>query len=484
MLMDIPSILLKKAISAVKNGAEKKNSKNPCPALPEGKFDFSEAKSDHFTFGFSKKVIMPEEKIPGKKKYYIAGYRINNPAVGILDNLHAKALWIDDNTERGGVVFVSVDCVGLFGADIALIRKRLESFCVISNCRSVNICSTHTHAGIDTMGMWGPLPKTGRDKDFLEIVYSGIVSAVEEAYRNRKNGQIYLGYGKADKDAQDMGRPPHVYSDDITRLRFVPDDGSREVYFINFASHPESLCSKNSLVSADFPCYAAKYIDKNADAEMMYFAGAIGGVCMNPMDENNIVSTIKTGERLGEIICSIKEEKKLSPYINILRQEIYLNCDNPVFWFVSKFGIIPEKMIPTGEGNMNLGMKTEMSYIQFGELNMALIPGELFPELAYGGYLSKEESSLDASPEINPTPLCEIAQDDKLLIFGLANGEIGYILAPNDYYLHPTMPFIEQAKDKTGRNHYPETNSLGPKTAYKIADTFKKMIEKVKSTDM
>ena len=115
---------------------------------------------------------------------------------------------------------------------------------------------------------------------------------------------------------------------------------------------------------------------------------------------------------------------------------------------------------------------------------MLLLPGELFPELAYGGYLSAEDSSLDASPEINPTPLCEIAEDDKLLIFGLANGEIGYILAPNDYFLHPTLPFIEQAKDKTGRNHYPETNSLGPETAYKIADTFKEMIKKVKSTDM
>ena len=69
-------------------------------------------------------------------------------------------------------------------------------------------------------------------------------------------------------------------------------------------------------------------------------------------------------------------------------------------------------------------------------------------------------------------------------LFGLANGEIGYILTPNDYYLHPTLPFISEGRDKTGRNHYPETNSLGPQTAYKIAETFKEMLNKVKSTDM
>ena len=479
--MDLPAKLLKTATSLVKSNAHKKYLKNSVEPIPEGVFDKYDAEpAKNFTFGFGKAVIMPEEKIPNKKKtYYVAGYRTNNPAVGVLDNLMAKALWIDDNSGRGGIIMVSVDCVGLFGVDIAEIRKRLEHFCLITGCRSVNICSTHTHAGIDTMGMWGPLPKTGRDKDFIEIVYCGVISAVEQAYKNRTTGQIYLGYGKADKGSQSAGRPPHVVSDVITRLRFVPDDGSKEVYMINFASHPESLQGKNSLVSADFPCYMAKYIDEHKNAEMMYFAGAIGGICMNEMDENNIISTIKTGQRLGEIICSIKKEKKLTPKINILRQEISLSCDNPVFWLASKLQIIPEKILVTGKGKLNLGMKAEMSYIQFGELNMLLIPGELFPELAYGGYLKKEESSIDASPDINPAPLCEIADDENLLVFGLANGEIGYILTPNDFLLHPSLPYIDQPRDKFGRNHYPETNSLGPDTAYTIADTFKKMMKKI-----
>ena len=479
--MDIPAKLLKMATELVKNNAYKKNLKNSAEPLHEGVFDKSDSPpAKNFTFGFGKAAIIPEEKIPNKKKtYYIAGYRINNPAVGVLDEQMAKALWIDDNSGRGGVVFVSVDCVGLFGVDVAEIRKRLEHFCVITGCRSVNICSTHCHAGIDTMGMWGPLPKTGRDKAFMEILFQSVISAVEQAYKTRTSGQIYLGYGKADKGSQNAGRPPHVVSDVITRLRFVPDNGAKEVYMINFASHPESLEGKNSLVSADFPCYMAKYIDEHKNAEMMYFAGAIGGISMHAMDKNNIISTIKTGTRLAEIICDIKEEKKLTPKINILRQELYLSCDNPVFWAVSKFGVIPEKMIVTGKGKLNLGMKAEMSYIEFGELNMLLIPGELFPELAYGGYLSKEESSIDASPDINPDPLCKIADDENLLIFGLANGEIGYILTPNDYLLHPSLPFIEQPKDKFGRNHYPETNSLGPETAYYIADTFRQMIKKI-----
>lgn len=479
--MNIPEKLLKTTMSAVRNNAHKKGLKNSPEPLKEGVFDaYDSEPANHFTFGFAKSVIMPERKIPDKSNpYYVAGYRINNPAVGVLDNLMAKALWIDDNSGRGGVVFVSVDCVGLFGYDIAQIRKRLEHFCVMTGCRSINICSTHTHAGIDTMGLWGPLPKSGRNKQFIEIVYNGIISAVEQAYKNKTAGQVYLGYGKADKDSQQAPRPPHVVSDAITRLRFVPENGGKEIYFINFASHPESLEGKNSFVSADFPCYMSKYIDEHRNAEMMYFPGAIGGICMAAMDKNNVISTIKTGHRLAEIICDIKEEKQLTPKINILRQELYLPCDNPVFWLASKINVIPEKMINTGTGNLNLGMKAELSYIQFGELNMLLIPGELFPELAYGGYLSQEESSIDESPDINPDPLCKIADDENLLIFGLANGEIGYILTPNDYLLDTALPFINQPKDKFGRNHYPETNSLGPKTAHYIADTFRQMMKKI-----
>lgn len=479
--MDIPRFLLEQAKAFVSANAGKKYAKNNTPPLPDGKFDkIDKPVADKFTFGFGKATVMPKDKIPGRKKYYVAGYRLNNPATGVLDDMQAKALWIDDNSGRGGMVLVSVDCVGLFGEDIKIIREMLHRFRLETKCRSINICATHCHAGIDTMGMWGPLPKSGRDKDFMQIVYKGVVSAVKDAYTNRTDGQIYLGKAKAADGWQRDQRPPEVYSDTITRLRFVPDDGSDETYLVNFASHPESLQGKNSLVSADFPCYMSRYIQEKKNANSLFFPGAIGGLCMHSMDENNIISTMKTGQRLGEKVCKIKNEERLEPMINILRQELYLNCANPFFWVASKIKIIPERMVVTGKGELNLGMKSEMSYIQIGSLNMLLIPGEPFPELIYGGYLTEEESGTGKSPDINPEPLCKITEDDNLLVFGLANGEIGYVVAPNDFVLDERFPYIEQPKDRFGRNHYHETNSLHANTAYEIADTVKSMMKIVK----
>ena len=128
-------------------------------------------------------------------------------------------------------------------------------------------------------------------------------------------------------------------------------------------------------------------------------------------------------------------------------------------------------------------MKSEISYIEIDSLKLLLLPCEIFPELVYGGYLSAEESGTGFGGEINPTPLKEIVGDD-IVIIGLANDELGYVLPPNDYVLHSETPYFENGRDMHDRRHYEETNSLGPETAAKIAETVSQIIntvEKAKS---
>jgi len=482
LLSTVEKVLTRSLMKSGKKG----NAKNPAPPLNDSYVSIvKEAKSEYFSVGFGKQEIMPPEGVTGKKKYYVAGYRVNNPATGVLDPMMAKAIWIDDQSGAGGVVFCSVDCVGLFKYDVDLVKESLKDFVKETGCRSINICSTHNHAGIDTMGLWGPLPRSGRDKEFMQIVRNGIKKAIELAYADRREGSLYLGYGRADEGMQRDDRLPRVFSDKLTRIRFVPNDGSREIYFVNFASHSESLEGKNSLVSADFPAYIAEEIMAQKGAETVYFVGAIGGlVRMWPMDDDNVISTKKTGKRLGEIVCDIKDEVKLEPKISLAKREFYVEAENSVLIAASKIlKIIPSKVYYIGAGKYGMGHKSEMTYIEIGSLKMLLIPGEIFPELVYGGYLSAEESAEGKGPEINPKPLCEIAGDENLLVFGLANDEIGYIVTPNDFYLHPGIPYLDKTQDRLGRRHYEETNSLGPNTAYKIAEMFEKLLKDIKNAE-
>lgn len=455
---------------------------NPAPEIPKAQFDkLTKPAAEFFTAGFARADIMPDD-IP-KKRYYIAGYSAYNPAKGILDAMTTSAIYLDDNSGRGGVVFVSVDSVGLSSYDVNLARENLTEFTRNTGCRSINICSTHNHAGIDTIGMWGPIPITGRNKKYMEIVHKAIKDVVLRAYENRRDGSLFYGK-KESEDIQRDSRLPHVYNKDLTRLRFVPNDGSREIWMLNYASHTESMLGHNNLVSGDFATYMRNDIEKNANADAIYFVGAIGGLIrLKELDPDNVKSTILGGESLARTACAIEDERKLDPVINILRQEYYSPADNYLLATICDLGLVKNTRQATSIGTLNMSIKTEMTYFEIGDLKMLLLPSELFPELAYGGYLSAEESAEGKSPDINPKPLIEIADDKDLLIFGVSNDFTGYVVPPNDFLLNPDMPYIEKGKDRLDRTHYEETNSLGPATAHTIADTFAGIMETVKAAE-
>lgn len=464
--------------SMIRSG-KKLAKKSPPPKLPKGVFDkVSEAKSEFFTVGFAKTDIMPDD-IP-KKKYYVAGYSAYNPATSVLDPMTTSAVWIDDNSGHGGIVMVSVDSVGLTDWDVNNIRGELAGFIKETGCRSLNILSTHNHAGIDTIGMWGPLPKSGRNKKYMRILYDGVIKVVKEAYAAKKEGAIYYGK-KETPPIQRDSRLPHVYCKDLTRLRFVPNDGSTEVWMLNYASHTENMLGA-PIVSADFACYMRRGILEAAGAESIHFVGAIGGLIrLKELDKDVVESTKIGGKALADTAVAIEDERKLEPKISLLRQEYYSPADNFVLVFLGSVGILKKEKFATGQGRVGLSVKTEMTYIQIGDLNMLLLPSEIFPELCYGGYLPAEDTAECKPPEMNPEPLIKIAGDDNLLIFGVANDFTGYVVPPNDYLLHPEVPFVTETKDRLGRNHYEETNSLGPATAQTIADTFKGIMETVKA---
>lgn len=478
-----PKTILTKSIQKIASVPKAKRKRTPdAPLIPKAAFDkIEQAKAAFFTAGFGKASIVPPDLL--RKKYYVAGYNSGNPAKGLLDIPLAHALWLDDNSGRGAVVFVSLDAVGLLNKDVNAAKASLADFLEETGCRNMNIVCTHSHAGIDTMGLWGPLPRTGRDPKYMEIVFEGIRTAVKKAHEDRREGSLYLGRVQVE-GMQNDHRLPVVYSKTLTRLRFMPNDGGREIYFINFAAHSESLGGSNSLVSADFPCYLREEIFARTGAETVYCVGAIGGmISMDTIGDDKVESTKQIGKNLAEFALAIKEETKLEPVVNLLKQEFYADVDNHVLMLATKAGILQADRHHKKDAPYGWALKSEMTYIEIGSLKMLLIPCEIFPELVFGGYLSGEESAEGRGPGINPTPLTQIAGEEELLIFGLANDELGYVIPPNDFLLAPGIPYLDRVKDRHDRNHYEETNSMGPHTAQRIADVFAGMMKTVNAVE-
>ena len=109
---------------------------------------------------------------------------------------------------------------------------------------------------------------------------------------------------------------------------------------------------------------------------------------------------------------------------------------------------------------------TELGYVELGrDFSFAIIPGELSPELAYGGILKASESW--NGKDFGYPSLQEIAGNDrKLLVLGIANDQIGYILPDNDY----RSIFLENE----------EIVSPGKKTGSSVVAAFKALIEEIR----
>ena len=454
--------------------------------LLNGDATFSSTNGSGWTLGFGSAVLTPKDVTADT--YYIAGYYTNNPATGVLDDMYARAVYLDDNTGHGGVVLCAVDCVGLSRSDINEIRKIVIDSGKIPGVKSINIAATHSHSAIDTQGLWGTdFYATGRNKEFMNSLRQKTAEAIISAYDNRRNGKLFIGTAETENMQLDM-RTPIDYSKTLTRIRFAPTDGSKATYIINYACHPELLGKNTKQISADFPTYMSREIARQTDgANFVYFNGAIGGMIsasniMEVYDNPNydcVKYTKDFGKAIGEIVMSVNNETMIKPLINIKTKGITVPCENYMLVLARFLGVLNNDTVKN-PNKISASIFSEVSFMELGnkQVGMFLIPGELYPELVTGNFLPAKDSALGLTA--NYKVLSKMSECDHQFVMGLCNDEIGYIIPDNDYMLHEWLPYMNIPKDSFGREHYEETNSTGPSTARVILDAMDSLIASTK----
>jgi hypothetical protein len=117
-------------------------------------------------------------------------------------------------------------------------------------------------------------------------------------------------------------------------------------------------------------------------------------------------------------------------------------------------------------------VETEASLVRIGPVKILGIPGELFPELAIGGYQGEHAYGypLVRPTNKNPPALLRAPKGPYLRermdakhgwIVGLANDELGYIIPEYDFKATPTRSMTPKPEG----THYEETNSTGKRVA-------------------
>lgn len=443
--------------------------------------------------GFGKADITPKVK---EGAVWLAGYGQNRQAESVHDPIWARALVVRHGTQK--VALVSVDLVGFMFPNVKNVRKSLTDF------SHVTVSSTHNHEGPDTIGLWGPSPaKSGVDQNYMTFVEQKIVEAIRAAEKTLQ--PVTAVYGTADDESLlNDSRQPQVKDAVLRTVQFSSKkpDAKPVITLVQWNCHPENLGSRNRALTADFPYYTVQSLEQRYGCPVVYFSGAVGGLMSAPerklkgKDGHLLVDgEFEFAEVYGKAVADLTDRAlksaqpiQLTPIV-ATAQTVGLPLFNPNYKLARLAGILSRdgfratnnpfqlgELVPGRDTRGDLTIESEVAYVRLGELHIAGIPGELYPELVYGKFQEPSEPNADFPQAALETPVMKILPGPKSLLLGLANDEVGYIIPKRQWDDQPPFAYGRE------RKQYGEVNSVGPETAPILMKALQEAVRKAEKS--
>lgn len=414
-----------------------------------------------WSLGYGSASLQTGDELDGK--HYVGGslsFPKSKAATAIYDDQRVRVIAINDGSGRGTLVFAVIDGFGMSSTDVRGIRKELADFATANNIVGINISVLHQHSCVDTFGMNGDLVKmifanpalnalnntfgtsykllNGQNSSFMKHLYDVTVDSVKEAVNSMTTGKMYYSEIESGDFIRDK-REPKVYDTMVHRFRFVPDNGAKETWLCNMSIHAVGNGAGGTEITGDYPYYVEQEVNK-AGANFIQIQGAELAISSEydnleiPEGTSRLDSLKIYGTALGKhIVESDEAETEVAPLLNYRMKEYYVPVTNQILAFAGKLGALTNTVVATDDANNVLEVATELGYLEIGtKLAVAIIPGELEPAIAYGGYLDADHSWTGTDFDY-PSLQDIVGTDKELLVFGLMNDQIGYILEDNDY---------------------------------------------------
>jgi len=462
--------------------------------------------------------------------YWIAGFGASRPVQAIHDDTWARAVVFRRDGQT--VAVVSLDVVGLMHSDVTKVIRLLHSRNPELGIEGLIVSSTHTHHGPDTLGMWGmtdpysgffvtePDEYLGKiNDDYVDWIDEQVFAVVVEAARAMKPATLRAATVRTGIESlvNDL-RDPFVLDDNLTLLDVTAQTGERIATLVNWGSHPETLSGHNNFSSSDYPHFVRESLENGLPAAgefperpalggiAIFLQGALGGMA-SPLRaevfdragesrrQEDFERARAIGERLADKAFAVLEDAApIADTTLKYASKVFRTAEaNKYFWMLFDMGIFRKRPIfkidPAKETMLdNTAIDTEMAILRIGPVTFATVPGELFPELAVGGFTEPYPYSFgrpiiapdheEPVPDLTKAPggpyLREIIPGEYKFLLGLGQDELGYMVPLYDFMLDPEGPYLFSAPG----DHYEETRSIGPQIVEQVFETMKELAAK------
>jgi hypothetical protein len=411
---------------------------------------------------------------------WMAGFQNRRPAQGIHDDLWARAVVIDDGTTR--LALVALDLIGFGNDRVIRVRQRVPSSAGVTY---LTVSSTHQHEGPDMLGLWGPGDyRSGVDAEYAAFVEKQAANAVVAAVANLRPARLKFAMdatGAAPLVADT--RPPKVFDNAVKVMQVL--DARRDSTLgtlVVWGNHPEVLWNKNLQLTSDFAHYLRSSLEKSLGGTAVFVNGAVGGLMTT--DPDTPVAEPGTGRMLkeptfqkaaavGNTVATLalnalktSTDTLSRGTLRLRARTIELPLDNALY----KIGVYTGLL---GVGYTRWGhFRSEVAAWCLGPATFVAVPGELYPELFYGGVEAPKGQDFPIKKPTDP-PLAPLAGKYPFLL-GLTGDELGYILPKSQW--DAEAPFTYDYQERP----YGEINSVGPETAGIVVETLRAMLTDLK----
>jgi len=394
--------------------------------------------------------ITPEIGVNHSDPIYMAGFDNDRQATGVHDDTWARGVVLESG-ERKVALFV-LDAIGYFNDEVQTIRDMVADL----GFDAIVVSSTHVHESADTLGLWGPDQVTsGVDLAYLDFVNQQVADCIREANDKLVAADIRFATG----DTRDTSLPPEpdlVADGEILQhlcvggsfdaagncvggMEVLGDEGpvrnpttpsfqirDRDSHdtlatLVNYASHPESLGSDNTLITSDFPHFMRQALEERFGGIAIYMSADLG-VLQGPLDvflddgAGGEVPrrTFEFAERMGGILAqragdalqAVDRWEREPEIAAVGSGPVDVMIENPYFEFLGLLGVFGRRSFEMVDAE-NYKTTTEMQALRIGPAQFAVTPNELDPQI---GNLYRER----------------MANADHKFVVGLGNDEIGY----------------------------------------------------------
>jgi hypothetical protein len=409
---------------------------------------------------------------------------------GVHDPLYARILLLKQGDRE--VAVVGLDLLGFYRNDVQDLR-RLAGF--DSPRRYLFVAATHTHSGPDTLGLWGPvIGVSGANLEYEARIKRAIadeLDALEGAL-----APVTATGARGELDPRGLcrdSRDPQVIDPDLAVLRLTSSQGKAVATVVNWSCHPEVLGPKNRLLTADYPAALCARVEEKTGGACVFLNGLVGGLMTPDVKADDFAEAARVGRSVADAALALKLAARPGRPLAARSETVLVPVENSryrLFLYALTFGHklyaadgtpLPSwKRWTLALRHLFVGLtpktepwvKSEVSLVDAGPARILGLPGELFPELAIGGYRGEFSFGRPVVRASNPNPpdlsrapkgpyLRALVRARAPMLVGLANDELGYVMPVYDFKVRPTKSMLPRLPG----DHYEETNSIGPSAA-------------------